>query len=233
MPQVPQDARAPPRAASQLRGFQGQLLAEGEAVPRSTITPESEDHSPLGGGRPALPTPGWPSLSKGSPRQHPGRLSCAGAGSTRRGKSLAGVELRTPGDGGSMGLRGDRAWRDEDCSPVSGCPMAARQGPPTTASSPRAAPSDQPPETPPRRRSTCQNQARLESSRGRPRGLLRPANTGRPWAGRSRGAAANWLPRQAGLHELGCTPPLNSLAARDPCHAVIIPWPGRVLSYSS
>lgn len=104
MPQVPQDARAPPRAASRLRGFQGQLLAEGEAVPRSTITPESEDHSPLGAGWPALPTPGWPSLSKGSMRQCPRTLSCAGAGSARRRKSLARVELRTAGDGGSMGL---------------------------------------------------------------------------------------------------------------------------------
>lgn len=185
MPQVPQDARAPPRAASRLHGFQGQLLAEGEAVPRSTITPESEDRSPLGSGWPALPTPGWPSLSKGSMCQCPRTLSCAGAGSARCRKSLAGVELRTPGDGGSMGLRGDTAWRDEDRSSVSGCPTAARQGPPTTASSPRPAPSDQWPGTPPRRRSTCQNQARLESSREEARGLLRPANTGRPWAGGS------------------------------------------------
>ena len=91
--------------------------------------------------------------------------------------------------------------------------MAARQGPPTTASSPRAAPSDQPPGTPPRRRSTCQNQARLESSRGRPRGLLRPANTGRPWAGRSRGTAANWLPRQAGHQTPELSPHKNCLSA--------------------
>lgn len=65
-----------------------------------------------------------------------GRLRCGGAGSAQCGKSLAGVELRAPGDGGSMGPRGDRPWRDEDRSPVSGRPMAARQGPPTTASSP-------------------------------------------------------------------------------------------------
>ena len=59
MPPVPQDARAPPRAASRLHGFQGQLLTEGEALPRSTITPESEDHSPLRGeGGPPCPPQG-------------------------------------------------------------------------------------------------------------------------------------------------------------------------------
>lgn len=145
-------------------------------------------------------------------------LSCAGAGSAWRRKSLAGVELRTPGDGGSMGVRGDTAWRDEDRSPVSGCPTAARQGPPTTAPSPRPAPSDQRPGTPPRRQSMCQNQARLESSREGAQGLLHPANTGHPWAGGSGGVAASWLPRQTGHRELGYTPPPNSPAARDPCH---------------
>ena len=79
----------------------------------------------------------------------------------------------------------------------------------------------------------CQNQARLESSREGAQGLLHPANTGHPWAGGSGGVAASWLPRQTGHRELGYTPPPNSPAARDPCQAVIIPRPGRVLTYSS
>ena len=157
-------------------------------------------------------------------------LSCAGAGSAWRRKSLAGVELRTPGDGGSMGVRGDTAWRDEDAAQSRGVPQL-----PGKVHPPQLLPPDQLHQT---------------NSPGPLQGDRACVRTRQGWRVLERGHRDSCIPQTQdtrGLVGLGewqqaGSPDrrgIVSLAiphpqtARLPETLAIIPRPGRVLTYSS